>query len=305
LTKIERDYGAGGVQVAYEYGYNSDGARVWKRDVLAGQEYRYICRIGCGGVPMRVYNRAMGGSSWVSVEDYLPAGNALGYNENWRYRYSGGELLVMGTTGEPSGYYPMDSNGLAVQNVPAQPCVCAVVAPAQTAVCPPLGYGGCEGGQCDATPPDAPLPPNGDPIVAPSPTPPRNDPVIAWARPGPWNVIGCTPSQIAEIGKHLDDVCRFRVGGSTPLRRCLQNMCQSGFTIRCGAGAECEGLCSFTRVPGGEIVLCPLAFTPQCGCLGKTIVHEMAHECGVFDEPGARRCEWYMYHAPSTPPCPR
>ena len=38
LVKIERDYGAGGVQVAYEYGYNSDGARVWKRDVRNGQE---------------------------------------------------------------------------------------------------------------------------------------------------------------------------------------------------------------------------------------------------------------------------
>jgi len=89
----------------------------------------------------------------------------------------------------------------------------------------------------------------------------------------------------------------------TPLRRCLQNMCQSGYTIRCGAGAECAGLCGFTRVPGGEIVLCPLAFTPLCGCLGKTIVHEMAHQCGA-DEPGARRCEWYMYHAPGAPPCP-
>jgi hypothetical protein len=29
LVKIERDYGSGGVQVAHEYGYNSDGARVW------------------------------------------------------------------------------------------------------------------------------------------------------------------------------------------------------------------------------------------------------------------------------------
>jgi len=54
LVKIERDYGSGGVQVAYEYGYNSDGVRVWKRDVLNGQEYRYVCRIGCGGMPMRV-----------------------------------------------------------------------------------------------------------------------------------------------------------------------------------------------------------------------------------------------------------
>ena len=71
LVKIERDYGSGGVQVAYEYGYNSDGARVWKRDMLNQQEYRYICRIGCGGVPMRVYNRPMNGGRWTSVEDYL------------------------------------------------------------------------------------------------------------------------------------------------------------------------------------------------------------------------------------------
>jgi YD repeat-containing protein len=132
LVKIERDYGAGGVQVAYEYGYNSDGARVWKRDVLNGQEYRYVCRIGCGGVPMRLYNRVMSGGSWTSVEDYLPAGNALGYNGNWQYRHTGGELLMMGATGEPSGYYPMDSNGLAVQNAPAQPCICAVVVPTKS-----------------------------------------------------------------------------------------------------------------------------------------------------------------------------
>ena len=66
---------------------------------------------------MRVYNRAMGGSGWVSVEDYLPAGNALGYNENWRYRYSGGELLMMGATGEPSAYYPMGSNGLVISRL--------------------------------------------------------------------------------------------------------------------------------------------------------------------------------------------
>jgi hypothetical protein len=117
LVKIERGYGSGGVQVAYEYGYSSDGARVWKRDVLNGQEYRYVCRIGCGGVPMRVYNRPMSGGSWASVEDYLPAGNALGYNENWRYRHTGGELLMMGATGEPSAYYPMDSNGLVVSRL--------------------------------------------------------------------------------------------------------------------------------------------------------------------------------------------
>jgi len=88
LVKIERDYGSGGAQVAYEYGYNSDGARVWQRDVLNGQEYRYVCRIGCGDVPMRVYNRPMSGGSWAIVEDYLPPENALGYNQNWWYRHS-------------------------------------------------------------------------------------------------------------------------------------------------------------------------------------------------------------------------
>jgi len=166
LVKIERDYGSGGVQVAYEYGYNSDGVRVWKRDVLNGQEYRYVCRIGCGGVPMRLYNRVMSGGSWTSVEDYLPAGNALGYNENWQYRHTGGELLLMGTTGEPSGYYPMDSNGLAVQNAPAQPCMC-LVAPVSVSACPPLGYGACAGGECGDIPPL--LPPNPSLPAVPNP----------------------------------------------------------------------------------------------------------------------------------------
>jgi len=64
--KIQRDYGGDNLRLAYEYGYNSDGVRVWRRDYLAGQEYRYVCRIGCGGVPMRVYSRAMGSGSWAS-----------------------------------------------------------------------------------------------------------------------------------------------------------------------------------------------------------------------------------------------
>ncbi|GIV07718.1 MAG: hypothetical protein KatS3mg017_0920 [Fimbriimonadales bacterium] len=155
--RIERDYGDGSLQVAYVYGYNGDGIRVWKQDRLAQQEYRYVCRIGCGGIPMRVYNRTMGGTSWASVEDSLPAGNALGYNQNWQYRYSGGELLMRGATGEPSGYYPMDSNGLAVQSAMTAPCACPVIAPVSGAVCPPLGYDGCEGSKCDEE--DPPLPP--------------------------------------------------------------------------------------------------------------------------------------------------
>ena len=57
----------------YEYGYNSDRVRVWKRDVLNGQEYRYLRRIGCGGVPMRVYNRMMSGGRWNTLEEYMEA----------------------------------------------------------------------------------------------------------------------------------------------------------------------------------------------------------------------------------------
>jgi hypothetical protein len=59
---------------------------------------------------MRVYNQPTSGGSWASVEDYLPAGSALGYNQNWQYRYSGGELLMMTASGEPSAYYPMPSS---------------------------------------------------------------------------------------------------------------------------------------------------------------------------------------------------
>ncbi len=83
LVKIERDYGSGGVQVAYEYGYNSDGVRVWKRDVLNGQEYRYVCRIGCGGVPMRVYGRMFSENHFTSVDPILNNANFTIHLDNY------------------------------------------------------------------------------------------------------------------------------------------------------------------------------------------------------------------------------
>ena len=79
MTKIESEYGSGNLQTAYEYGYNAGGARVWKRDLLNQQEYRYLCRIGCGGVPMRVYNRAMGEVSWNTLEEYVETPTAVWY----------------------------------------------------------------------------------------------------------------------------------------------------------------------------------------------------------------------------------
>ena len=57
----------------------------------------------------------------------------------------------MGASGEPSGYYPMDSSGVMVQNELSAPCKCPVFTPTALPVCPPLGYGGCEGGRCEET----------------------------------------------------------------------------------------------------------------------------------------------------------
>jgi hypothetical protein len=54
---------------------------------------------------------------------------------------------MMGATGEPSGYYPTDSNGLPVGQTPPVACVCYVAA--SPMVCAPLEYGGCRGGRCE------------------------------------------------------------------------------------------------------------------------------------------------------------
>ncbi len=77
LVKIERDYGGGEVRLSYEVRYNSDGGKVWDREWLWETEnapqtlqYRYVCRIGCGGVPMRVYWWESG--SWQDYEWYTP-----------------------------------------------------------------------------------------------------------------------------------------------------------------------------------------------------------------------------------------
>ena len=60
-------------------------------------------------------DRALWNDVHHSVITYIR--NALGYNENWQYRYSGGELLMMTASGEPSAYYPMDSNGLVISRL--------------------------------------------------------------------------------------------------------------------------------------------------------------------------------------------
>ncbi len=105
-TRIERDYGSGNLQVAYAYGYNSDGVRVWKRDGLAGREYRYVCRIGCGSVPMRVYSRAIGGESWNTLEEYVAGLSSVWYRTGAESAQDYGWLAghwLSGLTPPPAG----------------------------------------------------------------------------------------------------------------------------------------------------------------------------------------------------------
>ena len=86
LVKIERDYGSGGVQLAYEYGYSSDGARVWKREFLPRLllEYRWTCGTACKGLPMNLYKREIAvdyTTSWFLSESYLITPTSVLYND--------------------------------------------------------------------------------------------------------------------------------------------------------------------------------------------------------------------------------
>lgn len=236
LVRIEQDHGGGDVRLAYEYGYNGDGVRVWKRDVLYEQEYRYVCRIGCGGVPMRVYNRTTGGTRWASVEDYLPAGHALGYDWNWRFGHSGGELLMMGQTGEPSGYYPIDSNGLNVGTQPPVACVCVVFL---QGVCAPIVDSGC-GGRCEEMPPV--LPP-----FPPSRTPPSPvEPFHWWDHPllvMPYQVLPSPVASCAELAY---------LAAKSAIEMCMRALRPD----HCDKLGHCVGACIAYRCGGPLLAWC-------------------------------------------------
>jgi len=94
---------------------------------------------------MRVYNRVIGGTSWASVEDYLPAGNALGYDASWQVELDTNTVMMAGF-GEGLQVAIAYQDSFGVDLSPAMtPCVEQVVAPAIVQPCPPLGSGdGCE-----------------------------------------------------------------------------------------------------------------------------------------------------------------
>jgi len=124
----------------------------------------------------------------------------------------------------------------------------------------------------------------------------------------------CTKQQERELRKHLQDVCGNRIGliPSKWLRKCLRKRCEN-IVITCADSSDpvCSAhpdWCAYTpnpTVPRRGIVICPIGFDRGlCQCLGKNILHEMVHSCGVPEEHLPSLCEWYGYHSPGAKPCP-
>jgi RHS repeat-associated protein len=121
---------------------------------------------------------------------------------------------------------------------------------------------------------------------------------------------GCSNKQRSRLNRHLDDICKNRLGRTGPqIGGCLQRRCND-VVIHCPTMADqwcAKGWCGYVpqnKIPSTTIYVCPTGFSRgTCGCLGKTIAHELAHSCGDRNEPGPRQCEWDMY-GPGAPPCP-
>jgi hypothetical protein len=157
---------------------------------------------------------------------------------------SGGELLLMGTTGEPSRYYPMDSNGLAVGQTPPVACVCLVALVPD--VCAPLGYGGCGGGQCEEMP-------------------------SIWFpvdRENCWLQIPPIPlPRICSVGGRFGSCIAVCPPGSGAY--CIE--VRGNVTCFCDNGGSCtanckEGSCRVTCPPGSVAVCICEADLAVCGC---------------------------------------
>ncbi|MEO0249902.1 MAG: hypothetical protein ABIN58_10295 [candidate division WOR-3 bacterium] len=114
LTKIQRD-----AEVAFEDGYSGDGVRVLKKDYDAQKEFWFSCSISCGGIPLRVYFRALGSNDpWQSGEDYMWQGDSLWYNLNQQVSSLAGDLILMGSPISQWKTRYWDLHGVSVQ-----PCV--------------------------------------------------------------------------------------------------------------------------------------------------------------------------------------
>ncbi len=211
LVRIERDYGTGSLQVAYAYGYNSDGVKVLERKYITSQhwlEYRFVgCGTECTRNSLSLYARERvggQGSGWRRAEEYAPFPTGLMYrvpqSENepsltfvlsaiengYVVHYPGGHMIVS---------YHTDSDGTQVGGL-ALP-VCAEKRD-WTAGCVPYPV---------VPAPEMPpyVPP---PVYLPPYEPPRTNPGdYESPLPGPWDdfkeAVDCSSNTL-----DADRLCR-------------------------------------------------------------------------------------------------
>ncbi|HEV8579130.1 MAG TPA: RHS repeat-associated core domain-containing protein [Thermoanaerobaculia bacterium] len=101
---------------------------------------------------------------------------------------------------------------------------------------------------------------------------------------------GCTPERQAKISQAFKDYCskvqqlEFQncMCGDPSIPRGLQRLCKANDrTIKCSTArvGKCSaGTCAWSIPGGGVIRLCEDGWTPGCGPLGCTLMHEMTHQ---------------------------
>jgi len=267
LTKIERDYGSSGVQVAYEYGYNSDGARVWKRDVLNGQEYRYVCRIGCGGVPMRVYGKSFSSSRFILVDTILFERNVIMHqikDHDVIAIESTNSTIMMPLSSPQYQIFINDSFNISVGSIPYPvillpprdipypfiPSFPRPQIPLPPVVTEPFPWPRIKPVPVLPMPTQpVPMPPNTPPPVSnPNPLPPPSNPIPPWVPPVP-------PAPEPPRGTACDALRNCVSTGGDCFAECQE--CCDEF---CGPGnyPKCYGKCMGSNdfIPGNPITDC-------------------------------------------------
>ncbi len=113
--------------------------------------------------------------------------------------------------------------------------------------------------------------------------------------------LGCTANQEKELKKHIYDILNNRLScitGGSALRAGIESRLKDGY-FRCGSRPgepPCTG-CGYTDnpTPRMHIHICNSAFNPStCGCLGRTIIHELAHASTTNlpgEDPEGYQCE--------------
>lgn len=203
---------------------------------------------------------------------------------------------MMGVSGEPNGYYPMDSNGVWVQSAMAAPCVCPVVDPQALMVCPPLGDGSCEGGRCEGMPPLLP---------------PRS-PVPGWPPPGfpgEESIIWRTNDPFDQILRILSSPFCASVGrkeGLKAIAECRKRKKGHPNEKHCDKFGHCVAMCVATQCSGRWLAWCMgwLRDPPFIGDPEDRAANWAGEQCGESGVNCGQCCGAWWEHKYGPNPCP-